>query len=79
MKFSGVMFWSMDLDDFNGTSCGHGPYPLLSAIRDEAKRFEKKTSGTTTDNSGYSANISYNVLFISIAVTIIQSYLSMRS
>ena len=28
----GVMFWSLDLDDFTGDYCGHGPYPLLSAI-----------------------------------------------
>ncbi|RUS87843.1 hypothetical protein EGW08_004376, partial [Elysia chlorotica] len=28
----GVMFWSLDLDDFTGGYCGAGRFPLLSAI-----------------------------------------------
>ena len=28
----GVMLWSLDADDFNGTVCGEGRYPLTSAI-----------------------------------------------
>ena len=28
------MFWSMDLDDFQGDYCNKGPYPLLTAIYD---------------------------------------------
>ena len=30
----GIMFWSLDLDDFKGDYCGKGRYPLLSAITD---------------------------------------------
>ena len=26
------MVWALDLDDFKGTQCGAGKYPLLSAI-----------------------------------------------
>ena len=26
------MFWALDLDDFKGTECGQGKYPLLSAV-----------------------------------------------
>jgi chitinase len=28
------MVWSLDLDDFKGSSCGEGKYPLLNAIKD---------------------------------------------
>lgn len=30
--FSGFMLWSLDLDDFSGTFCGSGNYPLLRAM-----------------------------------------------
>ena len=30
--FGGYMFWASDLDDFNGTHCGQGKYPLHRAI-----------------------------------------------
>ena len=66
MNFSGVMFWSMDLDDFNGDSCGMGRYPLLSAIRDEVKRIEKQTSGATTDNSSYKPFASFFAFYFSV-------------
>ena len=70
MNFSGVMFWSMDLDDFKGDSCGKGRYPLLSAIRDEVKRIEKQTSGATTDNSAYKPFASFFVFYISVFTVI---------
>ena len=30
----GVMFWSIDLDDFSGQHCGQGEYPLMNAVKD---------------------------------------------
>ena len=32
MGFGGVMFWSLDIDDFSGDYCKRGRYPLLAAI-----------------------------------------------
>lgn len=29
----GVMFWAIDLDDFDGTHCGQGKYPLMNAAK----------------------------------------------
>ena len=31
----GAMFWSMDLDDFTGSHCGQGKYPLINAVKKE--------------------------------------------
>ena len=28
------MFWSLPLDDFNGSQCGEGKYPLITAVKD---------------------------------------------
>nr|AAB68959.1 chitinase [Acanthocheilonema viteae] len=30
--YGGAFMWTLDFDDFKGTSCGKGPYPLLNAI-----------------------------------------------
>ena len=32
-NFGGVMFWSLDLDDFTGRYCHQGKYPLLSKVK----------------------------------------------
>jgi len=32
--FGGWMIWCLDLDDFNGRTCGEGPYPLLTTLNE---------------------------------------------
>ncbi|CAF0929420.1 unnamed protein product [Brachionus calyciflorus] len=30
----GIMFWSMDMDDFSGSFCKRGKYPMIKTVRD---------------------------------------------
>ena len=30
MGLAGIMFWAPDLDDFSGSSCNEGKYPLIN-------------------------------------------------
>lgn len=34
MNLGGAMFWAMDLDDFTGTKCDQGKFPLINTAKD---------------------------------------------
>ncbi|KAI1890544.1 hypothetical protein AGOR_G00154780 [Albula goreensis] len=45
-QFGGAMVWTIDLDDFSGTFCGQGKYPLINTLK----------SGLGTGQGGCSAS-----------------------
>ena len=47
MNLGGAMFWAMDLDDFRGTSCDQGKYPLINAAKDVVNGKGSSTRTTT--------------------------------
>ncbi|XP_062586467.1 chitinase-3-like protein 1 [Saccostrea cucullata] len=50
-NFSGVMFWSLDLDDFAGKYCNQGKYPLLSAVKNITHLMGPGIGSSTNDPS----------------------------
>ena len=45
--FAGIMWWAMDLDDFNGNFCGGEKYPLLSQVYKNLKEKAKEPQVNT--------------------------------
>lgn len=44
------MVWTVDMDDFNGTSCGSGvKYPLIGAIREELRGISRGNNAKDVD------------------------------
>ena len=61
----GIMWWSLDLDDFDGQFCGQGKYPLISGVWENLKlklnghhptTTLSKTSTTTTTTISSTTN-----------------------
>ncbi|KAH0619003.1 hypothetical protein JD844_018602 [Phrynosoma platyrhinos] len=44
-NFSGAILWAVDLDDFKGSFCGDGPYPLMNVLK-------KSLSGNVCGGAG---------------------------
>lgn len=59
---AGLMWWSLDLDDFDGTFCGQGKYPLISGVwrNLQSKLHDAPEVSTTIPETTSSADIGTN-------------------
>ncbi|KAK3083195.1 hypothetical protein FSP39_016475 [Pinctada imbricata] len=48
LGLGGVMFWSLDIDDFTGNYCKRGRYPLLTAIAKTSQEYKPIITTTQT-------------------------------
>lgn len=60
MKLGGVAVWAIENDDFSGSYCKQGMYPLLNALNDELlivkEKFESSHVPVTTSTQAAETN-----------------------
>lgn len=70
LKLAGMMFWSLEQDDFRGTFCGT-KYPLLTAIFDTIQELTATTTTTTTTTTTSSPHCTNTTLTCTAAKPVV--------
>lgn len=60
MDLGGLLFWTLDLDDFNGTYCANGKYPLIN----QAKNILRSNDVYSSAKSFYPCFILLNIIMV---------------
>ncbi|XP_072500421.1 acidic mammalian chitinase-like isoform X2 [Notamacropus eugenii] len=54
-NFGGAMVWAIDLDDFTGTFCNQGKFPLINTLKKALGLESASNDGSSSDGSGGSS------------------------
>lgn len=56
-RLAGIMWWSLDMDDFSGRFCGQGKYPLIKSTWNEYKKLSRKGPSSQPIQTGKTSSL----------------------
>lgn len=75
-NLAGVMFWAIDLDDFDGSFCNKGKYPLMSFVKNLWNGDSAVTQASTSSQTGSSSSTQSTYTQYSSATATLSSTIS---